>query len=200
MGAVGAVDELTAALERLRQKLIADTAAADDLAAHAKTAATLAAQIHNVMTSATYSVDALNTAMQNGAKSGNEFASTLSTILDIQTAIADGYQQRAQYQGNAGANDTAYTKKIDQGFQTLIAQAQKVGGPNSAIAGVLSNIEKELAGGIITPDEALQVLQGMLSGLEPGIISDIGNASTLTARNFAAELERILHGGSLPGA
>lgn len=133
----------------------------------------------------------------NAAQDASDaFATNMHTILDIQAAIADGYRERPEYQGNAGANDQKYTQQVSSSLQKMITQLQQVGGgENNALAGIVSNILKELQGGIITPDEAIHTLQGLFSGLEGGIIRDIGNAPTMSARNLAAALERFIHGG-----
>lgn len=171
--------------------------AIDDLGSHAVRTAEQLKILVDIANSARYSTEALDKEMVSAGENAKAFAVIFHSILDIQTAIADGYQQRAAYQGNQGVNDKAYTQKIESQFASIITQLQAVGGPNSALAGIAGNILKELQGGIITPDEALDVLRKMLSGYEGGILQDIGNAPTMTARNLAWALEAFIHGGNL---
>lgn len=128
------------------------------------------------------------------------FVSLLNTILDIDKAIADGYQQRSQYsEATGGAGDEKYTKEVENEMKNLIAQLKKAGGKDSFMAAYATNILTELEGRIISPGEALKVLQGFFRAYESGFIKDISGGATQQLRLLAAAIEAFISGGQLNG-
>jgi hypothetical protein len=191
------VVSLTEAVKALQQRLSDTTAEVDRLKDHAKGAFDSMTQLNELVRSTKYNVDALDEAMVEGGENAKGFAVIFHSLLDIQTAIADGYRERADYKGNQGANSKEYTDKINQQLLDVISRLRQAGtGQDSALAAIIENVEKELKGGIITPDEAMQVIRGLLGGFESAIIAEIGNGASEEARMVAASLERFLHGGN----
>lgn len=201
MGGAASVEELTERVKGLEAALVAakDRAAELNGEKDKLNLTQITIDLGNIRTNGAAALDLfgdLARKLNEAQDAADAFSSAFHSLLDIQAAIADGYRERPDYKGNAGANDPKYVTQVGAMLQRIISTAQQVGGgENNALGGLVMNVLKELQGGIITPDEAIRVVQGLLSGLEGGILQDIGNAPTMAARNFAAALERFIHGG-----
>ncbi len=191
MAAGDGIPRVTAALVKLAN-------AASDAAIQLERDAAAAANTQAIIAKTTAMFSDLTTAAGESAAAGDEFVSTLNTLLNVQTALNDGYAQ-ANTQGNAGSQ-SGYQAQVLSGLQKLEAGATALGpGQGSAIATMIDKIAQELAGGIINPSQAIQAIQALIGPYSSGLMQEVADPTLSPAlKAFDEELLRLLAGGQLP--
>lgn len=194
-----AIATLSQQVESLEKKFQDATDQVEKFKAQAIAAAAAAKEFDVFVAQTTTHFQEQNVALNALNTSAGAFTATMGTLLDIQTAIGDGYRERSGYKGNAGANDRGYTEQVATKLQTLITDARSTGSASqSAIAVIIERVLKALQGGIITPDEAIKEVQGLIGPYVGGLGQEIADPNTSALmRMIDQEFQRFLASGSL---
>jgi len=113
-------------------------------------------------------------------------------ILDITKALAD-YGRR----GDATSSKAEQNKAADQ-LQALESKLQALTGGDSRFAGNIDNVVQQLRAGLLSPTEAVQVLQALIGPFSETLMREAIDPSQSPAmRKMAEELEQFILSGNL---
>jgi hypothetical protein len=132
---------------------------------------------------------------ENGSSAIKGFAAQMTTLADIQKEIAAGYQDRPDRQKN-DSYDADISKRLDE----LAAHITNVtGNPNNFFAAVIKQEAGQVAAHLLSPAEAMQVIEGVLGPYISGLLQEIADPRTSSAmRVLDQEVLRFLQSGQIP--
>jgi hypothetical protein len=146
------------------------------------------------------SVDRLAASMGPATEAVHGFASAMSTVFDIQKMIQDGYRT-GQQQGNTSGrqnNDSARDNKIADQLSNLENELKGAFGNDNFAAAVIDNQVQALRAGTLDPQQAFEVIRGVLGPYFTGgqLFAELADPNP-EIRKLAEEMERFLAGGQL---
>jgi uncharacterized phage infection (PIP) family protein YhgE len=144
------------------------------------------------------SLDAVSTNWENATTALGGFSASMMALSDIQKEIASGAQQAA---AGTGGGNKAYDTAIADKLAALQGQIAAVapGGDQNFFAQTIATFIPRLRAGTISPQDAIQSIQGLLGPFISGLMQELADPNTSPAmRALDLELERFLQGGQLP--
>jgi hypothetical protein len=127
------------------------------------------------------------------------FATSLHTIFDIQGMINAGYKTGTQAGGGSReATTTEHDEDIARRFENLENELKQAFGKDNFAAATIDNVVKGLRAGVLTPNQAMDVVRGVLGPYFSGgqLFGDLGNPDP-EIRKVAEEMMRLLASGNL---
>jgi hypothetical protein len=130
---------------------------------------------------------------KNGTTAVQGFATAMFALVDIQKELAAGYASQA----GANQQNPAYNAAFADKLQGVVDRITSIMGPDNFFAAAIGNEIEQVRKGVLSPQEAMQVIQAVLAPYIPGLMQEIADPSTSPAqRELDLFMERFLESGA----
>lgn len=136
---------------------------------------------------------------ESGVTALKGFASALHTVFDIQEMINAGYKTGTQAGGGTReATTSEHDEDIARRIENFENELKGAFGKDNFAAASMDNVVKGLRAGVLTPNQAMEVIRGTLGAYFTGgqLFAELASPDA-AIRKLAEEMERLLAGGTL---